>query len=97
MIMTDLAAIVNTYQAWVDTIDPVKALNTWSRVTLQANNSADRNGINRRERAGQITALKRAIERATGYRLTLESRSYSEEYGFRHASYFIYTISRPGD
>lgn len=95
--MTDLTAILaddSNYRAWVAANDPARALATWPRVTLQSSSSF-RNGVNRRERASKITALKRAIEHATGYRLTLESRTYSETYGLRHSSYFTYTISRP--
>jgi hypothetical protein len=82
------------YAAWVVADDPATALATWPRVTLQATNTAGRNGPTRRQRASQINALKRAIERVTGFTLTLTGRAYSETFGFMHASYFTYRIDR---
>ena len=94
--------MTNSYAAWVDASNPENALRTWKRVTLQANNTAGRHGVvNRRGRAAAINALKRAIEsfpwkdsvgRPFTVKLILESRSYSETHGFKHASYFTYRI-----
>ena len=88
--------VLERYRAWVDARDPENALRTWPRVTLQANNIAGRYGPDRRGRAAQINALKYAIERLFNVRLVLESRSYSETHGFKHASYFTYRIDREG-
>jgi hypothetical protein len=99
-----LSTVLNSdhYSAWVDADNPEKALRTWPRVTLQANNTAGRHGVNRRGRSASINALKRAIERMPlndkpGHpyiRLVPESRHYSETHGFAHASYFTYRIER---
>lgn len=86
---------VDKYRAAVSANDPDNAIRTWSTVRLQAvNTGSHRTGPDRRTRAAEIGALKRAIERATGYQLVLISKSYSETYGFMHASYFTYRIER---
>ena len=100
--MSGFDDMTSRYAAWVDAGNPENALRTWKRVTLQANNIAGRHGvINRRGRAAAINALKRAIEaypwkdsagRPFKVQLVLESRSYSETYGFKHASRFTYRI-----
>lgn len=77
------------YRAWVDANDPETAIQTWPRITLQANSTSYRPS-----RASQINALKRAIEFLFAVRLILESKSYSEAHGFMNASYFTYRIER---
>lgn len=61
---------------------------------LTAENTATRNGPDRRGRASALSALKRAIERETGTRLTLATLHHSETYGFKHATYAAYVIER---
>lgn len=100
----NVAEILESYSAWLDANHPVTALQSWPTVTLTAHGMSARNGeVNRRHRASQINALKRGIERlpltdtdgrALSVKLTLIHKSYSETYGFMHASYFSYSVSR---
>lgn len=84
------------YAAWIDAWRPGYAITTWPRITLTATSTSGPHGqVKRRPRANAISALKRRIERETGYTLTLESRRYSETHGFLHQSEFIYAITRP--
>jgi hypothetical protein len=64
-------------------------------VSIRSVNTADRNGPDRRSRASQASAEKRAYENEHGVTLTRFSTSYSETYGFAHASYFRYRVT-PG-
>ena len=85
------------YRAYIDAANIERALATWSTLRIVAYGISGRHGeVKRRPRAGEISALKRAVESVTGYRLTLVSKSYSEAHGFMHASYFTYNVSRLG-
>lgn len=85
----------DAFRAWVDAGDLDGALRMWRAVRLKATNTGSvRTGPDRRGRAAEINALKRAVEKATGYRLVLESKSYSESMGFTHLSTFTYRIER---
>jgi hypothetical protein len=100
----DIVQPAGTYQAWLDAADPIHALLTWSDVQLTAHGTSGSHGqVNRHSRANAINARKRAIEshtwtdtdgRKVRVKLTLTGRSYSESYGFMHASYFDYSVTR---
>ena len=93
-----------TYSAWLDAINPVTAIRSWDTVTIVAHGtSGPHHEVERRPRAAAINARKRAIERAAwsdsaghgiGVQLELIGKSYSESYGFMHASYFTYRVHR---
>lgn len=87
----------DSYRAWVDASEPEIALRTWKTVRLKATNTgSSRTGPDRRERAADINALKRAIERASGFRLVKIAARYSETQGFLHLSTFTYEIHGNG-
>lgn len=87
---------VDRYRAWVDAGDPDLALRMWKTVRLKATNTGSYRGPDRRGRAAEINALKRAIERASGFRLVKISATYSETNGFLHQSTFTYEIHGNG-
>ena len=86
-----LAAMPGRHRAYIEAANPGIALRTWNRVTLACTDSGYNN---RATRAQAINALRRAIQSATGYQLTLAGKSYSETSGFLQASYFTYEITR---
>lgn len=88
---------VDKYRAWVDAGDPDLALRTWKTIRIRATNTGSLlTGPDKRGRAAEINALKRAIERASGFRLVKIAASYSETYGFLHQSTFTYEIHGNG-
>lgn len=88
---------VDKYRAWVDAGNPDVALRTWNTVRLKATNTGSyRTGPDRRGRAAEINALKRAIERATGFKLVKIAARYDEAHGFLHQSTFTYEIHGNG-
>jgi hypothetical protein len=60
-----------------------------TNVTITCDDSSDR-----RSRAAQIGAFKRAYEKEHHIRLTLDHKSYSEAHGFLSRSAFRYKIER---
>ena len=92
------------YSAWLDASNPVNALLTWDTVTLVAHGTSGAHGeVRRGTRGAAIGARKRAIERfpwvdsdsrPVTVSLKLMSKRYSESYGFMHASYFTYKVTR---
>jgi len=63
-------AYYKTHTAYISLADP------W-RVVIRADSTG-----NRRQRASQVAALKRAVEKRHGCKLTLDHVNYSETVGF---------------